>query len=231
MNKRITIAIDGYSSTGKSTIAKQLASKLGYVYVDSGAMYRAMTLFSMQKGYISNSQFNIADLIDNLDNASLKFIYNESLGFAEMYLNDVNVEKPIRSLEVSNLVSKVSAIPEVRRKLVAIQKEIGKNKAVVMDGRDIGSVVFTDAELKIFMTSSAQTRAQRRFDELIQKGEKVSYKDVYTNVVERDRVDTTRKDSPLLKAEDAIEIDNSELSKEKQFEIILKLVEKKLRDI
>ena len=231
MNKRITIAIDGYSSTGKSTIAKQLASKLGYIYVDSGAMYRAMTLFSMQKGYITNSQFNISDLIDNLDTASLKFIYNESLGFAEMYLNDVNVEKLIRSLEVSNLVSKVSAIPEVRRKLVAIQKEIGKNKAVVMDGRDIGSVVFTDAELKIFMTSSAETRAQRRFDELIQKGEKVSYKDVYTNVVERDRVDTTRKDSPLIKAEGAIEIDNSELTKEKQFEIILKLVEEKLMDI
>ena len=231
MSKKITIAIDGYSSTGKSTIAKQLATKLGYVYVDSGAMYRAMTLFSMQNGYISTSQFCIEDLIDNLDKASLEFIYNESLGFAEMYLNDVNVEKSIRSLEVSNLVSKVSAIPEVRRKLVAIQKEIGKNKAVVMDGRDIGTVVFTDAELKIFMTSSAETRAQRRFDELIQKGEKVSYKDVYTNVVERDRVDTTRKDSPLVKAEGAIEIDNSELSKEKQFEIILKLVEEKLRDI
>ena len=175
MDKRITVAIDGYSSTGKSTIAKQLASKLGYVYVDSGAMYRAMTLFSMQKGYISSSQFCVQDLIDNLDNASLEFIYNETLGFAEMYLNDVNVEKSIRSLEVSNLVSKVSAIPEVRKKLVAIQKEIGKNKAVVMDGRDIGSVVFTDAELKIFMTSSAETRAQRRYDELIQKGEKVSF--------------------------------------------------------
>ena len=231
MDKRITVAIDGYSSTGKSTIAKQLASKLGYVYVDSGAMYRAMTLFSMQKGYISSSQFCIQDLIDNLDNASLEFIYNETLGFAEMYLNDVNVEKSIRSLEVSNLVSKVSAIPEVRKKLVAIQKEIGKNKAVVMDGRDIGSVVFTDAELKIFMTSSAETRAQRRYDELIQKGEKVSYQDVYTNVVERDRVDTSRKDSPLVKADGAIEIDNSQLSKEKQFEIILKLVEEKLRDI
>ena len=231
MSKIITIAIDGYSSTGKSTIAKQLATKLGYIYVDSGAMYRAMTLFSMQNGYISTSHFCIEDLIDNLDNASLEFIYNESLGFAEMYLNGVNVEKLIRSLEVSNLVSKVSAIPEVRRKLVAIQKEIGKNKAVVMDGRDIGTVVFTDAELKIFMTSSAEKRAQRRFDELMQKGEKVSYKEVYTNVVERDRVDTTRKDSPLIKAESAIEIDNSELSKEKQFEIILKLVEEKLRDI
>jgi len=231
MDKRITVAIDGFSSTGKSTIAKQLASKLGYVYVDSGAMYRAMTLFSMQKGYISSSQFCVQDLIDNLDNASLEFIYNETLGFAEMYLNDVNVEKSIRSLEVSNLVSKVSAIPEVRRKLVAIQKEIGKNKAVVMDGRDIGSVVFTDAELKIFMTSSAETRAQRRYDELIEKGEKVSYQDVFTNVVERDRVDTSRKDSPLVKADGAIEIDNSQLSKEKQFEIILKLVEEKLRDI
>ena len=231
MDKRITVAIDGFSSTGKSTIAKQLASKLGYVYVDSGAMYRAMTLFSMQKGYISSSQFCVQDLIDNLGNASLKFIYNESLGYAEMYLNDVNVEKSIRSLEVSNLVSKVSAIPEVRKKLVAIQKEIGKNKAVVMDGRDIGSVVFTDAELKIFMTSSAETRARRRFDELIQKGENVSYNDVYTNVVERDRVDTSRKDSPLVKADGAIEIDNSQLSKEKQFEIILKLVEEKLRDI
>ena len=231
MDKRITVAIDGFSSTGKSTIAKQLASKLGYVYVDSGAMYRAMTLFSMQKGYISSSQFCVQDLIDNLDNASLEFIYNETLGFAEMYLNDVNVEKSIRSLEVSNLVSKVSAIPEVRRKLVAIQKEIGKNKAVVMDGRDIGSVVFTDAELKIFMTSSAETRAQRRYDELIEKGEKVSYQDVFTNVVERDRVDTSRKDSPLVKADGAIEIDNSQLSKEKQFEIILKLIEEKLRDI
>ena len=231
MDKRITVAIDGFSSTGKSTIAKQLASKLGYVYVDSGAMYRAMTLFSMQKGYISSSQFCVQDLIDNLDNASLEFIYNETLGFAEMYLNDVNVEKSIRSLEVSNLVSRVSAIPEVRRKLVAIQKKIGKNKAVVMDGRDIGSVVFTDAELKIFMTSSAETRAQRRYDELIQKGEKVSYQDVFTNVVERDRVDTSRKDSPLVKADGAIEIDNSQLSKEKQFEIILKLVEEKLRDI
>lgn len=231
MNKRITIAIDGYSSTGKSTVAKQLASELGYVYVDSGAMYRAMTLFSMQNGYISDRHFYIKDLIDNLGNANLKFIYNESLGYAEIYLNDENVEKLIRSLEVSNLVSKVSAIPEVRRKLVAIQKEIGKNKAVVMDGRDIGSVVFTDAELKIFMTSSAETRAKRRFDELIQKGENVSYKDVYTNVIDRDLVDTTRKDSPLVKAEDAIEIDNSQLTKEKQFEIILNLVEEKLRDI
>tara|TARA_B110000285_G_scaffold154080_1_gene171905 strand:+ start:235 stop:930 length:696 start_codon:yes stop_codon:yes gene_type:complete len=231
MNKKITIAIDGYSSTGKSTIAKQLANQLGYVYVDSGAMYRAMTLFSMHNGYISINHFDVVSLINNLGNAHLEFIYNQSLGFGEMYLNKDNIEKAIRTLEVSTYVSKVSAIPEVRKKLVAIQKEMGKNKAVVMDGRDIGTVVFTNAELKIFMTSTPETRAKRRFDELIQKGEQVSYKDVYTNVVERDRVDTTRKDSPLVKADDAIEIDNSHLTKEKQFEIILKLVERKLRDI
>lgn len=231
MDRKITIAIDGFSSTGKSTIAKQLAAKLGYVYVDSGAMYRAMTLFAMNHNHISPSHFDVATLIKNLDKAHLRFEYNLSLGFAEMFLNDENVEKQIRTLEVSNLVSKVAATSEVRKKLVAIQKEMGKNKGVVMDGRDIGTVVFTDAELKLFMTSSAETRAKRRFDELIEKGEKVSYDEVHHNVVERDRIDTSRKDSPLMKADDAIEIDNSDLTKEQQFEMILSLVEGKLRDI
>ena len=231
MNKKITIAIDGYSSTGKSTIAKQLANKLGYIYVDSGAMYRAMTLFAMSNEFITSDEFHKETLIENLNNAHLKFEYNSKLGFAEMYLNNENVEKEIRTLEVSNFVSQIAAISEVRKKLVAIQKDIGKNKGVVMDGRDIGTVVFIDAELKIFMTSSAETRAQRRFDELIEKGEKVTFEDVYTNVVERDKVDTTRKDSPLLKAEDAIEIDNSHLTKENQFDIILKLVEEKLGNV
>ena len=231
MNKKITIAIDGYSSTGKSTIAKQLANQLGYVYVDSGAMYRAMTFFAMKNEFISKDHFDVTSLIENLDKAQLKFIYNPSIGFAEMYLNDENIEKAIRTLEVSNFVSQVAAISEVRKKLVTIQKETGKNKGVVMDGRDIGTVVFTDAELKIFMTSSAETRAKRRFDELIEKGQEVSYDDVYTNVVARDRVDTTRKDSPLVKADEAIEIDNSNLTKEEQFAIILKLVEEKLRDV
>ena len=231
MDKKITIAIDGYSSTGKSTIAKQLASKLGYVYIDSGAMYRAMTLFSMEKGYISSNQLHVNLLIENLDHASLKFIYNPNLGFSEMYLNDINVEEEIRKLEVSNLVSQIAVIPEVRKKLVKIQKQMGKNKGVVMDGRDIGTVVFTDAELKIFMTSSVETRAKRRFDEFLKKGEEVRYEDVYKNVVERDRVDTTRKHSPLIKADDAIEIDNSNLTKEQQFQMIFDLVQEKLRNI
>ena len=231
MNKKITIAIDGYSSTGKSTIAKQLANKLGYIYVDSGAMYRAITLFAMNNKFITSSQFDVTSLIKKLDQAHLKFKYNPSLGFAEMYLNDKNIENEIRTLEVSNFVSQVSTTPEVRKKLVAIQKEMGKNKGVVMDGRDIGTVVFTDAELKLFMTSSAKTRAQRRFDELIEKGQVVSYEDVYTNVVERDRVDTTREDSPLIKADDAIEIDNSNLTKDEQFKMIQKLVEEKLRNV
>ena len=224
----ITIAIDGFSSTGKSTVAKQLANKLGYIYVDSGAMYRAITLFAMQHNFIDTEQFDVASLIKNLDNATLKFVYNSELGFAEMYLNGNNVENTIRSLEVSNFVSKVAAVPAVRKKLVQIQKEIGKNKGVVMDGRDIGTVVFKDAELKIFMTSSAETRANRRYEELLKKGDKVTFEDVLKNVVDRDYVDTNREDSPLVKAEDAIEIDNSNLSKEAQFEKILKLVEKKL---
>ncbi len=231
MDKKITIAIDGYSSTGKSTIAKQLANKLGYVYVDSGAMYRAITLFSMHNDYISKNKFDIASLIENLESASLRFVYNPSLGFSEMYLNDINVESEIRKLEVSNLVSQVAVIPEVRKKLVGIQKEMGKNKGVVMDGRDIGTVVFKDAELKIFMTSSPETRAKRRYDEFVEKGEQVRYKDVYDNVVDRDRVDTSRKHSPLVKAADAIEINNSDLNKEQQFQRILNLVEEKLRNI
>ncbi|NVK53701.1 MAG: (d)CMP kinase [Flavobacteriaceae bacterium] len=228
MNKKITIAIDGYSSTGKSTIAKQLAKKLGYIYVDSGAMYRAITLFAMQCDFVSQDHLDTQGLVDNLDMAKLHFKFNKALGYAEIFLNDKNVEKQIRTLEVSNLVSKVAAISEVRKKLVAIQKSIGKNKGVVMDGRDIGTVVFKDAELKLFMTASAETRAQRRFDELIEKGEKVSYEAILTNVVERDKMDSTRKDSPLVKANDAIEIDNSHLTKEAQFEMILELVEDRL---
>lgn len=225
MNNKITIAIDGFSSTGKSTLAKELAKHLGYVYVDTGAMYRAVALFAMQKGYISKDVFDKESLINDLPLVKLEFKFNPDLGFAEMYLNDVNVEKEIRTIEVSSFVSRVAEIPQVRSKLVEQQQEMGKRKGIVMDGRDIGTVVFPDAELKIFMTASPNTRAQRRFDELIEKGDKVTFEDVFNNVVERDYIDTHRKDSPLIKAIDAIEIDNSHVSRKEQFEIVLQLID------
>ena len=231
MSQKITIAIDGYSSTGKSTIAKQLASELGYVYVDSGAMYRAMTLFAMNERFVSPDHLDREGLLQSLDKADVSFQFNADLGYAEIYLNGENVEGQIRTLEVSNLVSVIAAISEVRRKMVAIQKEIGRNKGVVMDGRDIGTVVFTDAELKLFMTSSAETRAQRRYDELIGKGQEVTYEEVLKNVLDRDQIDTTRADSPLVKADDAIEIDNSNLTKEEQFSKVLELTKKALGNV
>lgn len=222
--KKITIAIDGFSSTGKSTLAKQLAKELEYVYVDTGAMYRAVAYFAMQHNLIGTDFFKKEALIEALSDIKLEFRFNSDLGFAEMYLNGDNVEKPIRTIEVSNFVSKVAAVSEVRAKLVEQQQEMGTNKAIVMDGRDIGTVVFPSAELKIFMTASAETRAQRRFDELQQKGDNVSYEEVLKNVVDRDYMDTHREDSPLVIADDAIEIDNSYLNKEEQFIAVLELV-------
>jgi cytidylate kinase len=222
--EKITIAIDGFSSTGKSTLAKQLAKELEYVYVDTGAMYRAVTYFAMQNQFIGTDFFDKIALIEALPKILLEFKFNASLGFGEMYLNAENIEKPIRTIEVSNFVSKVAEVSEVRSKLVEQQKEMGKNKGIVMDGRDIGTVVFPDAELKIFMTASAETRAQRRFDELQQKGDEVSYEEVLKNVVERDHIDTHREDSPLVIADDAIEIDNSYLTREEQFTAVLELV-------
>lgn len=222
--KKITIAIDGFSSTGKSTIAKQLAKQLGYVYVDTGAMYRAVTLYGMKKKYVTETELIKDLLINDLKNIELRFVFNEQLGFGEMFLNGVNVEKEIRTLEVSRNVSRVAEISEVRMKLVEQQKEMGKHKGVVMDGRDIGTVVFPDAELKLFMIASAETRAKRRFDELLETGQNVSYDEVLQNVLERDYIDTHREDSPLVKANDAVEIDNSILSKKEQFEIILKII-------
>ena len=224
MKKQITIAIDGFSSTGKSTLAKQLAQQLGYIYVDTGAMYRAVAYFAMQNQLISVDSFNKVDLVNQLKNIALEFKFNSELGFAEMYLNGANVEKAIRTIEVSGYVSKVAEVSEVRSKLVEQQQEMGKNKGIVMDGRDIGTVVFPDAELKIFMTASAATRAQRRFDELVQKGDSVSYDEVLKNVEERDYIDTHREDSPLVMAEDAVEIDNSHLTREEQFQAVLELV-------
>lgn len=224
MDKKITIAIDGFSSTGKSTLAKQLARHLGYVYVDTGAMYRAVTLYAIQEGLISEGFFNKEGLISLLDDISLQFLYNPDLEFAEIYLNEENVEKEIRTLAVSQLVSHVAEVPEVRARLVEQQKHMGEKKGVVMDGRDIGTVVFPNAELKIFMNSAPGVRAQRRFKELIELGQLVTYEDVYKNVIDRDYIDTHREDSPLVKAEDAIEMDNSYISKSEQFEKVLAIV-------
>ena len=226
--KKITIAIDGFSSTGKSTLAKQLANVLGSVYVDTGAMYRAVTFYAMQNKWVSENYLDKDGIISNLNHINLKFQYNADLGFAEMYLNDTNVEQAIRTLEVSQNVSKVAEISEVRAKLVQQQQEMGKEKGVVMDGRDIGTVVFPNAELKIFMTASAETRAERRFKELTEKGQRVSFEEVLENVQQRDYIDTHRDDSPLVQAEDAIVVDNSTLSKEEQFNLVLQLVNEKI---
>ena len=226
--KKITIAIDGFSSTGKSTLAKQLAATLGYVYVDTGAMYRAVAYFAMQHNLVSETHLDKAGLIAQLPNINLRFQFNPALGFAEMYLNNENIETQIRTIEVSRMVSKVAEVSEVRAKLVEQQQEMGKDKGIVMDGRDIGTVVFPDAELKLFMTASSRTRAQRRFDELVEKGQHVTFEEVLQNVEERDYIDTHREDSPLVKADDAIEVDNSSLSKKEQFELVLNLVKEKL---
>jgi len=218
---KITIAIDGYSSTGKSTIAKRLASTLDYIYVDTGAMYRAVTLFALEEGIINDKgKVDEATLIDKLSDIHLKFVPNTETGRSEMFLNDKNVEREIRAMRVSGFVSKVAAIKEVREKLVKIQQEMGKNKGIVMDGRDIGTVVFPDAELKLFMTASPEKRAARRYKELLEKGEEVTYAEVLKNVEERDRIDSTRSISPLTRAKDAIEFDNSDMGLEEQFERI-----------
>jgi cytidylate kinase len=229
--KKITIAIDGYSSTGKSTIAKELAKRLKYLYVDTGAMYRAVTLYAMENNFFKNDIFLEDLFISNLDNIKLHFVFNSDLGFSEMYLNGKNVEKQIRSLDVSKLVSKIATISEVRKKLVSQQKEMGKNKGVVMDGRDIGTVVFPDADLKFFMTASPDKRAQRRYKELIDRGDDVLYEEILKNVQHRDFIDSNRKDSPLIIAPDAIELDNSNMGLEEQFERVYNLALDKIKQV
>ena len=228
MSNKITIAIDGFSSTGKSTVARQLAKKLGYIYVDTGAMYRAVTLYMMRKLIVSESNFDKEAILRHLPFVTLKFKFNEETGNGDIYLNNENVEKEIRYMEVSNNVSKVAAVPEVRKMLVAQQQEMGKDKGVVMDGRDIGTVVFPDAELKIFMTASTEKRAQRRYDELKDRGDDVTFEEVLKNVKDRDYLDSTRDDSPLVMAEDALEFDNSDMDLESQFDKIYKMVKNKI---
>jgi len=224
--KKIIIAIDGHSSTGKSTVAKEVAKHLGYTYIDTGAMYRAVSLFALEQGFITNEIIDQKALVENLNNISIAFKKNTETNTVETFLNKKNVSKKIRSLEVSSYVSHIASISEVRKLLVRQQQIMGQQKGVVMDGRDIGTVVFPKAELKLFMTASAAVRATRRYEELTNNGETVSYKDVLQNVEERDYIDSNREDSPLIQAEDAHLIDNSKLSRKEQFQLILDLVKK-----
>lgn len=224
MSNKITIAIDGHSSTGKSTVAKQLASKLGYVFVDSGAMYRAIAYYALRENLLNNNNLDINALVDSLDNLTISFAYNPQTAKADVYLNGENIEKHIRTLAVSNIVSNVAAISAVRKKLVAQQQQMGKEKGVVMDGRDIGTVVFPDADLKVFMTAAPDVRAQRRYKELVERGDNVVYEEVLSNVLERDHIDSTRADSPLVQAADARLLDSSNMTREEQFELLMSWV-------
>lgn len=214
--KKIVIAVDGFSSCGKSTMAKDLAKAIGYIYIDSGAMYRAVTLFALRHNlFLSDGQVDEKQLRADLAKVRITFVLNSEQR-PETYLNGENVEKEIRGLEVSSRVSRIAALDFVRAELVHQQQLMGKEKGIIMDGRDIGTCVFPDAELKIFVVASAEIRAQRRFDELTVKGEKVNFEDILNNVQERDRIDMTRAVSPLRKADDAIELDNSHLTPEEQ---------------
>jgi cytidylate kinase len=221
---KITIAIDGYSSCGKSTLAKALAAKLGYAYVDSGAMYRSVTLYALRTGVIKDGRFIDEDIVKLLKDIHLEFHFNPHTKSSDTFLNGENVERELRQMIVSENVSRVSAIHDVRLHMIAIQRKLGKNKGIVMDGRDIGSNVFPDAELKIFMTADTDVRTQRRYDELSSKGQHISFNDVRVNLLHRDHEDTHRKENPLIQAKDAILLDNTELTREQQLEYVVKLI-------
>ena len=225
MGKKITIAIDGFSSTGKSTIAKLVAKKYNFIYVDTGAMYRAVALFALEHNFIGKDFIDKAGLITKLKDITLSFHFNKAVSYTHLTLPTRNIEKEIRTLEVSQYVSRIATISEVRRKLVSEQQEMGKLGGIVMDGRDIGTVVFPEADLKLFKTASADKRATRRYKELIEKGDNVSYEDILFNVQERDRIDSTREDSPLVMADDAIEFDNSDMGITAQFNQICVLID------
>lgn len=225
--KKITIAVDGYSSCGKSTIAKSLAQTVKYNYIDSGAMYRAATLYALRNNLFEGDDLDETALEKRINRIHIDFRYNETTGKSDTYLNGENVEKEIRSMEVADKVSPVAAIGFVREALVRQQQEMGKNKGIVMDGRDIGTIVFPDAELKIFVTARPGIRAQRRLMELAAKGENVTFEEVLKNLVKRDLIDTTRKDGPLRQADDATIINNSDLTIEEQNAMILKLFKEK----
>lgn len=227
-SNKITIAIDGFSSCGKSTLAKALAKKLNYIFIDSGAMYRGVSLFCIQNNLVENGEIKEDLLIEKLPFIEISFEKNDETQKPDLILNGENVENIIRSIEVASIVSKVASIKQVREKLVVEQQKMGEEGGIVMDGRDIGTVVFPNAELKLFVTADPETRAQRRFLELSSKGDKVTVEEIRFNLEERDRIDSTRKESPLRQAKDAVLIDNSNLSQEEQLELTINLVKKKL---
>lgn len=216
--QKIVIAIDGFSSCGKSTFAKMIAARLGYIFIDTGAMYRAVTLYALENGAIVNGIVDEQRIRTLLDRIVINFRFNPQRGASDIYVDGEWVEGKIRTIEVSNFVSAVSQIPEVRTKLVAMQQKMGREKGVVMDGRDIGTVVFPDAELKLFMTADPRIRALRRYEELREKGDSVSLEEIEQNIIDRDRADQSRAISPLRKAEDAVVLDNSYMSLEEQME-------------
>lgn len=228
MDKKLIIAIDGYSSCGKSTFAKAIAKELQYIYIDSGAMYRAVTLYCMRNGLITIDGFNINGVLNNLHDIHVNFIFNPDIAEYETYLNSENVENEIRGVSVTAFVSRVSQVPEVRSRMVELQRQIGYFKGIVMDGRDIGTIVFPDAEIKLFMTASVDIRAKRRFDELKAKGIEVEFEEIKRNIIARDIADENRDISPLRRAEDAIVLDNSRMTVPEQMIWVMNIIEKKI---
>ncbi|MBO4992809.1 MAG: (d)CMP kinase [Alistipes sp.] len=216
--QKIVIAIDGHSSCGKSTFAKAIAARLGYIFIDTGAMYRAVTLCALEAGAIRDGEVDAERVVGLLPQINISFRFNAERGASDVYVNGQCVEPRIRSIEVSSAVSRISSIPAVRDKLVAMQQQMGRDRGVVMDGRDIGTVVFPDAELKIFMTADAEVRARRRYDELTAKGDKVTLEEILENVITRDKADMEREISPLRRAADAVVLDNSRMTVEEQME-------------
>jgi CMP/dCMP kinase len=226
MKQNLIIAIDGHSSTGKSSLSKIIAKNLGYTHIDSGAMYRAVTLFALQNDCIVDNKVIVEKLVPRLPEINIEFRYNPETNRNETFLNDINVEQKIRGLEVSSMVSPIAVVPEVRDYCVALQQKMGKKGAIVMDGRDIGTTVFPNADIKLFITASAEIRAKRRFLEYEREGKKISFDEVLANVEERDRIDSSREYSPLRKADDAIEVDNSNLNLEETVDAVMHIINK-----
>ena len=225
MEKRLIIAIDGYSSCGKSTFARLIAKELNYIFIDSGAMYRAVTLFCMRRKYINNSGLNTPAILSELNNIHIDFVFNPDINEYETFLNSENVEKEIRNMEVTAHVSRISQIPEIRARMVELQRQIGVSKGIVMDGRDIGTVVFPDADIKIFMTASIDIRAKRRHDELKERGIVIDFEEIKRTIISRDIADENRDISPLRRADDAVLLDNSRMTVDEQMIWVKKIIE------